>query len=51
MGTRRGDDAFKGKIEEVLQRRRADIAQLIASYDVPLTPLDSVPASEQEDDD
>ena len=51
MGTRRGDDAFKGKIEQVLQRRRADIARLIASYDVPLTPLDSVPASEQEDDD
>ncbi len=50
MGTRRGDDPLKGKVEEVLQRRRGDIARLLASYDVPLTPVDAIPAARDDDD-
>jgi mxaJ protein len=35
MGVRRGDNAFRDEIEEVLERRRDDIARILDSYGVP----------------
>jgi quinoprotein dehydrogenase-associated probable ABC transporter substrate-binding protein len=35
MGVRRGDDAFKERLEEILRRRHADIEQILDEYGVP----------------
>ena len=35
MGVRRGDDAFKEQLEQVLQRRRPEIEQILDEYGVP----------------
>jgi mxaJ protein len=35
MGVRRGDNAFRDEIEEVLERRRDEIARILDSYGVP----------------
>src|ERR1043166_1043569 len=35
MGVRRGDNAFRDEIEEVLERRRDDIARILDGYGVP----------------
>ncbi|MDT4968308.1 MAG: mxaJ protein [Acidobacteriota bacterium] len=35
MGVRRGDDAFKERIEAILERRRADIDYILDEYGVP----------------
>jgi mxaJ protein len=36
MGVRKGDDAFKKRIEDILDRRRADIKSILEQYGVPL---------------
>jgi mxaJ protein len=36
MGVRKGDHAFKAKLDEVIARRHAEIDQLLQSYGVPL---------------
>jgi mxaJ protein len=35
MGVRRGDDAFKERLESILENRRAEIDQILDSYGVP----------------
>jgi mxaJ protein len=35
MGVRRGDDAFKERIEAIIERRRADIDYILDDYGVP----------------
>jgi len=50
MGTRRGDDSLKSRTEQALAQRRADIERLLASYDIPLSPIGAVPAAEDDDD-
>jgi mxaJ protein len=36
MGVRKGDDAFKKQIEDILDRRRAEIRSILEQYGVPL---------------
>ncbi|HYD50577.1 MAG TPA: substrate-binding domain-containing protein [Terriglobales bacterium] len=36
MGVRRGEDAFRGEIDAVLERRRAEIDKILSEYGVPL---------------
>jgi mxaJ protein len=35
MGVRRGEDAFKERLEQVLQQRRAEIEEILDQYGVP----------------
>jgi mxaJ protein len=42
MGTRRGDDTLRAQIEQVLDRKRPEIASLLAAYRVPTVPVESV---------
>lgn len=35
MGVRRGDDAFKEQLEEIIERRRAEIDEILDRYGVP----------------
>jgi len=52
IGVRKGDTAMKAKIDDVLDRRRADIERLLQSYSVPavssgaLQPVSNPTASE-----
>lgn len=36
MGVRRGDSALRDRLDDVIRRRRPDIARILADYDVPL---------------
>jgi quinoprotein dehydrogenase-associated probable ABC transporter substrate-binding protein len=36
MGVRRGDDSLRARLDEVIERRQADIRRLLESYGVPL---------------
>lgn len=44
LGVRRGDDALKAKLEEVLDRRRNDIRAILQEYGVPLVDIPRRPA-------
>jgi hypothetical protein len=35
MGVRRGDDAFKEELEQILARKRAEIESILDDYGVP----------------
>jgi len=35
MGVRRGDDIFKEQLEQVIERRRPEIEQILDDYGVP----------------
>jgi quinoprotein dehydrogenase-associated probable ABC transporter substrate-binding protein len=39
MGVRKGDTALRDQLDEILQRRRADIDAILASYFVPTVPM------------
>lgn len=50
MGARRGDDAFRTDIQQVLGRKQAEIARLLASYHVPTIPIEAAAPAEDDDD-
>jgi mxaJ protein len=39
MGVRKGNDALKAKLEEAIDRHRAEITKILTDYGVPLLPL------------
>jgi mxaJ protein len=39
MGVRKGDTALRDRLDEILQRRHADIDAILASYHVPTVPM------------
>jgi mxaJ protein len=51
MGTRKSDEALRGQVQRVLDRRKDDIARLLGEYRVPAVPLDAVPRPPDDDDD
>jgi mxaJ protein len=40
MGVRRDDSALRDRLDDVIVRRRADIARILADYGVPMLPLE-----------
>ncbi len=49
MGMRRGEPELKARLEQSLERRRAEIERLLASYAVPLVASTPRPASDDDD--
>ena len=43
MGVRKGDDALHARLEQLLERRRPEIARLLTEYSVPLVEPGSIP--------
>ena len=39
MGVKKGDQALKAKLEEAIDRRQAEIRQVLQDFGVPLLPL------------
>ncbi len=50
-GTRRGDEALRTQIDQALERKRVEVARLLASYQVPTIPIESAAAPTENDDD
>jgi len=49
LGTRRGDDTFRTQIEQVLEHNRAEVRQLLATYRVPIVPVESAALPDGDD--
>jgi mxaJ protein len=39
MGVRKGDNALRDRLNEIIERRRGDIDAILASYSVPTVPM------------
>jgi hypothetical protein len=46
MGVRQGDDLWKRQLNDILNKRRADIDKVLLSYGVPLLDEDDKPITE-----